>query len=300
MSGAVSECASAKVPLPASQDAAKKPPAGWRNFYTGRYEAKYVIPERLVPKIREYIRPFCEPDPNGVGEPPRYTVTTLQLDSPGLSLHYAKLWDFVSRFKLRARTYGNPVGDFPVFIEVKTKTRTTVLKHRSKIPFDTWGPHLFGNEIIRGVEFESSAEAGKFYQFVRLVKEIGARPIMLIRYTRESYFGKYDHYSRVTFDTELQYQQTYSWDSWGRGRQWRALDNPLIQTRRHDKEVGFSGVLMEIKSLHDVPLWLLNLIGEFGMERQGHCKYSNAIWAESMFHGTPWTPEYEEDLLSYL
>ena len=24
-----------------------------------RYEAKYILPSRLIPKIREYIRPFC-------------------------------------------------------------------------------------------------------------------------------------------------------------------------------------------------------------------------------------------------
>jgi len=135
---------------------------------------------------------------------------------------------------------------------------------------------------------------------VRLVKAIEARPVMLIRYRRESYFGKHDPYSRVTFDTRLQYQQTYSWDSWGRGRQWRSLDNPMQQARRLDKEVDFSGVIMELKTLPDVPIWLMNLVGEFGLDRQGHCKYSNAVWAESLFHGTPWTPEYETDLLGFL
>ena len=278
----------------------KESGAVWREFYPGRYETKYVIPKRLVPKIREFIRPFCEPDSYGVGDPPQYTVTTLQLDSPGLSLHYAKLWDFVNRFKLRARTYGDPVGGSPVFIEVKAKNRATVQKLRSEVPFDKWGEHLFRNEIIRGVEFKSGAQAEKFYQFVRLVKEIGARPVMLIKYRRESYFGKLDHYSRISFDTALQYQQTYSWDSWGRGRQWNSLDNPMIQTRRHDNETDYSGVVMEIKTLHDVPLWLINLVGEFGMDRQGHCKYSNAVWADSLFRGTPWTPEYEVDLLNYL
>ncbi|MFT5409500.1 MAG: hypothetical protein ACI9NC_002223, partial [Verrucomicrobiales bacterium] len=32
-----------------------------------RFEQKYIIHPRLVPKIREYIKPFCIADPNGKG-----------------------------------------------------------------------------------------------------------------------------------------------------------------------------------------------------------------------------------------
>ena len=265
-----------------------------------RYETKYVIPKEMVAEIREAIRPFCEPDPNCFGDPPTYVNTTLQLDSPGLGLHYAKQWDFVDRFKLRVRTYGDPVGEFPVFMEVKGKDRNTILKQRCQIPFAQWGEHLFRNEIIKDIQFKTAKEADNFYQFIRLAKQIGARPVMLIRYRRESYFGKIDSYSRVTFDTELQYQQTYSWNSWGADGGWRALDNPMMQTRRHDRELHFSGVVLELKALHDVPRWMMDVVTKLDLWRQGHCKYSNAIWAESMFRATPWTPEYEIDLLRYL
>lgn len=265
-----------------------------------RYETKYVIPRAMVAEIRELIRPFCEPDPNCTGNPPTYINTTLQLDSPGLSLHYAKLWDFVNRFKLRVRTYGDPVGTCPVFMEVKAKERAMVYKFRCQIPFDQWGEHLFRDEIIKGINFKTATEADNFYQFIRLAKQIGARPVMMIRYRRESYFGKVDDYSRVTFDSNLEYQQTYAWNSWGRDGEWRSLDNPLLQTRRHDKELNFSGVVLELKALNDVPKWMMDVVTELDLGRVGHCKYSNAIWAESMFRTTPWTPEFEIDLLRYL
>jgi hypothetical protein len=265
-----------------------------------RYETKYVIPRAMVSEIRELIRPFCEPDPNCTGNPPTYLINTLQLDSPGLGLHHAKLWDFVDRFKLRVRTYGDPVGAAPVFMEVKAKDRNTVKKLRCQIPFDRWGEHLFRDGIIKDVHFKSAKETENFYQFLRLTKEIGARPVMLIRYQRESYFGKVDSYSRVTFDSQLEYQQTYAWNSWGADGEWRALDNPMMQTRRHDKELNFSGVVLELKALMDVPKWMVDVVTRLDLWRTGHCKYSNAIWAESLFRGTPWTPEYEIDLLRYL
>ena len=270
-----------------------------KGFYTGRYEVKFVVPPSLASQIRDYIRPFCEIDEHCRGASQDYSITTLQLDSPSLALHYAKLWDFVNRFKLRVRTY-DPIGSSPVFMEVKAKFRTTVVKYRSQIPFECWGEHLFRDEVIKGVHFKDSVEAGHFFQFLRLTKQIGARPIMLIRYNRESYFGKNDNYSRVTFDRRLQYQQTYSWDDWGRSGTWRSLDKTLDQTRRHDQEYSFSGVVVELKALADVPTWMRNLTQDLSMNRQGHCKFSNAVWAESMFRNSPWTPEYEIDYHRYL
>ena len=52
-----------------------------------RYESKYVIPRSLVGPIRDFIRPFCEPDPHTRGTPPEYVITTLQLETPNYALH---------------------------------------------------------------------------------------------------------------------------------------------------------------------------------------------------------------------
>ena len=42
-----------------------------------RHEAKYIVPIDILPEVREFIRPFCEPDANGKGSPPQYTINTL-------------------------------------------------------------------------------------------------------------------------------------------------------------------------------------------------------------------------------
>ncbi len=55
-----------------------------------RHEGKYIISRSMLPAIREFIRPFCESDPHCKGNPPRYVITTLQLDDARLSLHHAK------------------------------------------------------------------------------------------------------------------------------------------------------------------------------------------------------------------
>lgn len=258
-----------------------------------RHEAKYVIPRSLVADIREFIRPFCERDPHCSGDPPEYVITTLQLDSPNMALHHAKNLEAINRFKLRVRTYGDPVGNAPVFMEVKRKIRGTIVKSRTMVPFDAWNEALIKNHRLN-LTFKSPKEELGFLEFVRLVKEIGAEPKILIRYTRESYFGKNEHYARVTFDRKLLYLPARSWDGWGRGEKWHPMDSTIAQ----NKDQPFSGIVLELKTLSDAPQWMIDLVMHFGLVRTGNCKYSTAIWQESVFRGTPELPGYAADIVT--
>ncbi len=254
-----------------------------------RHEAKYVIPPSMVRPIVEFIEPFCEPDPNGTGTPPEYEVITLQLDSPDLALHRAKEQEAISRFKLRVRTYGPP-GSAPVFLEVKKKFKRSIVKNRAMVPYDTWCRDLVFNPRLE-VRFRSSTEESGFLEFVRLAREIAAEPVVLIRYTRESYFSKFDQYARVSFDRRLQYQPATDWEGWGQGRRWTTVDSGLAQRKMNP----FSGVVLELKTLSDTPMWMVDLVERFGLERTGNCKYSTAVWHETLFSGGGHVPLMYED-----
>lgn len=255
-----------------------------------RHEAKYLIPRNLVKDIRDFIRPFCEADFNGKGNPPEYVINTLQLDGPSLPLHYAKEFEALNRFKLRVRTYGQEVGNAPVFIEVKRKFGSMVVKSRTSIPFEAWNADLMTNTHIT-TRFRSEREAHAFVEFKRLATLIGARPVVIIRYIRESYFGKNDHYARITFDRALEYQPTQDWSSWGRGGRWIPMDMAWQQ----NKHYPFSSVVLEIKTLTDAPQWILDLVQQFNLTRMGNCKYSTALWNEALFRGTPEPPAFADE-----
>ncbi len=246
-----------------------------------RYESKYIIPRGMVPEIRAFIQPFCTVDPYAHGFPPEYTITTLQLDSPDYALHYAKEREAVNRFKLRARTYGE-IGSAPVFVEVKAKLESTIVKTRVAIPFGVWG-----RELISGVRmprcFKSARQETDFLQFKRLVWEIGAEPVALVRYVRESYVGTVDRYARVTFDRKLQYQMTDSWTDFGRGGMWHGMDS----TEAQGFGLPYSGVVLEVKTLSHTPVWVMDLVERFQLKKQGNCKYSTAVWREGLFRGYP-------------
>ena len=242
-----------------------------------RHEAKYLIRPEQIPAIREFIRPFVLADDNAEGPLPQYLVTTLQLDSPSLALYKAKEIESINRFKLRVRTYGTD-RKCPVFMEVKRKIKGVIVKSRVTIPFDRWhrGAACTVDPTLR---FRSDREAANYVNFVRLVREIGAEPIVLIRYTRESYLGRNDQYSRLTFDSKLMYRPCRSWELLPEGGHWFSMDSAMAHNRT------FSGVILELKTFGDAPLWMVDLTERFDLVRVGFCKYYTAVRLESLFRG---------------
>ena len=243
-----------------------------------RHEAKYLVPMKQVPEIREYLKPFCSPDKNCRLYPDGYTATTLQLDTPNLSFHAAKPDRALNRFKLRVRTYGTD-GKCPIFMEVKRKLRESVVKSRASIPPELWGEELIHAKRVR-CDFRSDTESAAFYEFLRLARETGARPVVRVRYKRISYFGLTDRYSRVTFDSQLQYQRADDWSVLG-GPVWHSMDASSTQ----NKLFPYSSVVLELKALHEPPLWMVNLVEQFNLFRTGNCKYSTAVWHEAFSLG---------------
>jgi len=259
-----------------------------------RHEAKYIVPSSFVPRIREFIAPFCEPDPHGRGVPPEYDITTLQLDSPALSLYHAKEWEGVNRFKLRVRTYGDALSD-PVFLEVKKKLRGCISKSRACIPREDWSAERITRPGRMPLSFRSKKEEDAYLDFIRLVQLIGAEPVTLLRYTREAYFGRNDHYARISFDRALMYQPARAWDISGAGRRWLSMDSSLAQNKNN----RFSGVVLELKTSGDAPQWMIDLVMEFDLVRTGNCKYATAVALESLFRGIPPTPAYASENLRF-
>ncbi len=240
-----------------------------------RYEAKYVIHPSLVPEIRKFIAPFCVNDPNAAGEPPEYTITTLQLDSSDLHLHSAKENEAINRFKMRIRTYDKPKS--PYFLEIKRKIKDSIAKSRIQIPHDLYGADLFSKK--RPIPFRSTTEKLTFYNFLRLRDELNLNPVAFIRYHRESYMGQNENYARLTLDRHLSYRRTRNYTFPSAGDRFRAMDSATAINRR------FSGVILELKTFRDAPEWMSELTERFSLTRCGFCKYSNAMTQEALFYG---------------
>lgn len=252
-----------------------------------RFEAKYIIPRQLVEPIKQFIRPYCTMDKHCAAAGGHYYINTLQLDSPTLSLHYAKEWEATHRFKLRVRTYGNPPGDAPVFLEIKRKYFERVIKSRACIPFAEWKPGVL-KKRAEELNLKSVKEREAFREFVRLSEEIDARPLVYVRYSREAYTGLFDHYARITFDSQLCYQPVFDMYNWGGDGRFISMDSGLVRNRRD------STLVLEVKCTEQVPTWMIELVQEFDLIRCGNCKYSTAIWMENLLTGTGQAPFDDE------
>lgn len=243
-----------------------------------RHEAKYVVPYVLLPEIRRALSPYVIPDKHGVGEFPRYLVRTIQLDSRDLSLHYAKEVEKLNRFKLRIRTYGTD-GKAPYFVEIKRKIGEVIVKSRTILSAKDYDTELFTNPR-KYVSFNNEKEHMNYLDFVRLTQQIGAQPVLMIQYNRESYMGKVEDYARVTFDTDIRYQMTSSYDfSKVNGRKWRHVDT--CTGLRSD----YPAFVLELKSKMGIPRWLMDIVRNFNLVRTGFCKYSAALRLESLSAG---------------
>lgn len=257
-----------------------------------RFEQKYIVHPSLVPQIREFIKPFCIPDPNGKGAVPEYRVTTLQLDTPTMDLTLAKERKTFARFKLRIRTYGTK-PEHPVFFELKRKVNNVIIKSRAKMTLGQYygGPH-HGYIVLHPDEapmLKTPKDNNNFLEYCRLVHRLSARPKMLIRYVRESYFGANDDYARVTFDHRICYRPTRDWtipveDD---GRLWRPMDTQIGLNR------PFAGYIFELKAMKDSPKWMLELVERFNLTTTGFCKYATAWRLETIYRGFQYSAQSE-------
>lgn len=255
-----------------------------------RHELKYVVPAALHTDLRAFAEPFCVPDPAANGYPPEYRVTTLQLDNHSHSLHLAKERERLNRFKLRVRTYNTP-GQQPEFLEIKRKLENRVLKTRCMIP-----PKTFCKDFVLGSKAPgelSLRSKETYWDFLRLVNQLDAQPVALIRYERESWIGKNNPSHRLTMDRRLEYSMTDQWSLIPkRSGTWRRMDTGIAF------QLPYPPMILEMKAPNNIPEWMLRIVRFFSLQRVGFCKYSTALRLESLFEGHTYSDTSENT--SYL
>ena len=232
-----------------------------------RYELKYVIPVEMIGPISEFASVYCSPDNySSKTASGFYRVNSLYLDSPSYLFLKMRLEGVQNRINMRVRSYGdNP--ELPYFLEIKQKTGGVVRKYRAQVTDKDWyraytEPGFNGKNGKDGSENNLNRK-----RFERLVFTYNAEPKILTQYLRKALISDVDDYARITFDTNLKYRAETSYVPVPGERDMTSSDHSLAF------DPGCS-VILELKCYTSrVPLWMIDLIRYFNLQRQSFSKY---------------------------
>jgi len=229
-----------------------------------RYELKYRICESKAEAIKQFIKPYVQPDPYcKLQRAGTYPIVSLYLDSDDLQLCRQSLTGQKNRFKLRIRSYTDEPG-YPRFFEIKRRIDNVIVKSRAPVSdheVATLVARRGGSLPLQDHNYTTDRETLK--QFQLYVNSINAKPIILIRYTRQAYEGDSENRLRVTFDRQLAYNIT---------------DVPGVTLNGRGWQHSFlGGVILEIKFTDRYPAWLNRMVKYFDLRQESMSKYATSI-----------------------
>ncbi len=231
-------------------------PSGTPRTSFSRYEYKYRLPRGLASTVRACVAAHLDRDRHSAAAPDgRYHISSLYLDSADLRLCRESLEGQKNRFKLRVRGYDDD-PDSPLFVEIKRRLNTTILKDRSLLPRDQLTD-------LAGPRAVLTDPAGRQFDLYR--RMLAARPQALVRYRREAFENTGPSRVRVTFDHDLCSCITDRWHVTVQGGTWR--------------RVLADQVVMEIKFDGRFPGWIQDLVHRFQLHAMSVSKYCLALHA---------------------
>ncbi|MGM0531344.1 MAG: VTC domain-containing protein [Bacteroidota bacterium] len=229
-----------------------------------RYELKYLVPNELLPALRQRLLPFVVPDTNCYitnNSIFQYTVRSIYLDSHDMECYTHKKSGIKIRRKLRIRGYNELHNNSKVVFEIKRKTGGRIKKQRSIFYFRDLEKLIryinIEDHIISNGNEDSLNNAHRFFYHLKKKQYM---PINLVVYEREAYFGRFDSGVRITLDKDI------------RSKLFPKFKN--LYDNHGMKSFFNSHFVMEIKYFTDnMPVWARSIVQEFMLRNDAISKY---------------------------
>lgn len=218
-----------------------------------RRESKYIVDKGILALLEHEFATHLEAD--------RYaqsTITTIYFDNHQFDMIQDSLAKKHHREKVRMRLYDAiPQQSSQAFLEIKKKVEGVGYKYRV---IST--PQAVTNYIERGVADTSIHDNQITSSLHQLRQRYGKlQPMMYIYYNRRSFRGKEDAQLRITIDQDLCYRDEEVSALKG------TYGNPLLDNNL---------VIMEIKTIGEMPVWLISLLEIYQLEKRSFSKYGTA------------------------
>jgi SPX domain protein involved in polyphosphate accumulation len=223
-----------------------------------RDEIKYLIPTKLLPRIREQMLPYLRLDQfAGSSDVPDYCVRSIYYDTRDLRFYHEKKDGIKKRIKVRIRGYNEHTQDSIVFLELKRKRNDQVFKNRYPIYYKNINDILSGKILRDDAPLKKkSVDREKFlFNYFSLL----LRPTLLVIYEREAYYYKFNPDLRITFDKNI--------------RSVKPDNIYSLFTDEHTIPTFRSHFVLEIKFSAPLPSWVFSIIKQFHLQKRSVSKY---------------------------
>lgn len=230
----------------------------------GRYELKYFIPMSRMHDILSHVRDHIQPDPHAevIDNEPQYTIRSVYLDTQDLTLYYEKQDGLKDRKKFRVRSYSIPQQDTHVFMEIKYRYNTQVMKDRARFSLSHLQALLDGRVQLESFDvplaIRKPAERFCYYK-----NEWGLQPVVTVIYNRKPYVGRLDANARLTIDTQLRVVDHQN-------------ENNLFAPVK-EQPVPLPGAILELKFDRLMPEWMRSILYAFDVRQQSISKYAYCV-----------------------
>jgi len=225
-----------------------------------RFELKYLIPNKVALRVRDFVQQHLELDEYGVSQPNlSYPVHSLYLDSDDWKIYWRTINGDRNRYKLRVRYYNNDPAT-PVFFEIKRRCKDVILKNRCAVRREAV------NQLLAGQLPEPShlispmpEDFDSIQRFLELMLELNAKPKMHVAYDREAYINSYNNEVRITMDRHVRCASRLD------GLLTTKMEDPYVCTN--------STVILELKFTGRFPHWYRELVRTFDCFQCGAAKF---------------------------
>ena len=224
---------------------------------TWRFELKYRISMLEYYKLRIAILPFMKRDYyTQIAPQKRYLVRSLYYDTYDYRAYHEKMNGDQDRIKFRLRTYFKNINDNQgIRVEMKVRKGNAMEKHGVVISADDY--RFFMNK-----KHWPDNTNPILHEFERYLHLWTLKPQILIQYYREGYEDRERDGLRITFDHKV--CGTHS-------------DTLFPNSPAFFRNFQPHNVIMEIKCRHKQPVWLRNLIRNYGLRWVANSKFSQGI-----------------------
>lgn len=214
-----------------------------------RYEMKFILTKDQLVAFKNAIKGHMEVDQYG-----KTPIASIYYDTPDYFLIRTSIEKPAYKEKIRLRSYGLASDTSKVYLELKRKVEGMVYKRRISLDEDT-AENFLNDKVTNLKDNQVSKELIYFRDQYKHLE-----PKIMVIYDRTSY-AEVDGNIRLTIDESPRYR----------------TDNLNLHTSMEGNLLLPPGsAVLEIKVLHELPLWLVHILSENKIYKTSFSKVGTA------------------------